>query len=114
MRTLHLLAFGALYGGHIYGGQAEPLAQAWLATVLTGGALMLLEALREPVFWLQVRGVATLIKLALAALVPFAGGLSVGLLTVAAVVGAVSSHMPGRYRYFSIFHGRVIGAREKG
>ena len=114
LRTLHLLAFGALYGGHVYGAPAEPLAQALIATVATGAALMLLDALREPVFLLQIRGLATLVKIALAALVPLAGALSVAVLTLAAVLGALSSHMPGRYRYYSVYHGRVVGSREKG
>ena len=35
------------------------------------------------------------------------------LLTVAAVIGAVSSHMPGRYRYYSLLYRRVVGSREK-
>jgi hypothetical protein len=29
-------------------------------------------------------------------------------LIVAVIIGGVSSHMQGKYRYFSPFHGRVI------
>ena len=114
LRTLHLLAFGALYGGHLYGAPAESLARALIATVATGAALMLLDALREPVSLIQIRGLATLVKIALAAILPLAGALSVVVLTLAAVLGALSSHMPGRYRYYSIYHGQVVGPREKG
>jgi hypothetical protein len=114
LRTLHLLAFGALYGGHLYGAPAESLSEALVATVGTGTALMLLDALREPVFLLQIRGLVTLVKVALAAILPLAGALSVAVLTLAAVLGAMSSHMPGRYRYYSIYHGRVVGSDEKG
>lgn len=30
------------------------------------------------------------------------------LLLTAVVIGGVSSHMPGKYRYFSPLHGRVV------
>ena len=33
----------------------------------------------------------------------------VGLLTLVVVIGVVTSHMPGRYRYYSLLHGRPIG-----
>ncbi len=36
------------------------------------------------------------------------------LLTAVVVIGAVTSHMPGRYRYYSLLHGRSIGHDAKG
>ena len=38
LRTLHLMAFGALYGGHVYSLPAEQLLSALFATVASGGA----------------------------------------------------------------------------
>ena len=35
-------------------------------------------------------------------------------LLVAIMVGGVSSHMPGRYRYYSLLHGRDVGHGGKG
>ena len=40
--------------------------------------------------------------------------LRVPLLTLALVIGVVASHMPGRYRYYSPFHRRVVGHQDKG
>ena len=114
LRTAHLLAFGALYGGHVYAAGDERLVAAWAATATTGGALLLLDAVREPASLVQVRGLAAFVKIALAVAVLALGGRQVALLTLAAVIGAVSSHMPGAYRYYSPWHGRVIGSREKG
>ena len=30
------------------------------------------------------------------------------LLVVAIIIGGISSHMPGRFRYYSLWHGREI------
>ncbi len=114
LRTAHLLAFGALYGGHVYGVAAAELRPALLATVATGAALMGLEMYRTPVWPLQVRGLATFLKLALVAAVGVYWSWRLWLLTAAAIIGGISSHMPGQLRYFSVLHGRVVGGQESG
>ncbi len=114
LRTAHLLAFGVLYGGHVHGIAAERLAAALTATVGTGTALMALEAVRAPVWLVQVRGVATLVKIGLVVLAQAQPAAAVPVLTLTIVIGAVSSHMPGRWRYHSLLHGRVVGPRDKG
>lgn len=114
LRAAHLIAFGALYGGTVYGAPSAQLTPALVATVGTGGALMLLDAVRAPIWLVQVRGAATLIKIALVAVAWTTPPLAVPLLTVTIAIGAVSSHMPSRWRYHSLVHGRVVGPHEKG
>jgi hypothetical protein len=114
LRTAHLVAFGCLYGGHVYGIAAESLRPALGATVASGALLMGLEIYRTPLWLVQVRGCATLVKVALLAAVGLWWELRVALLTLAIVIGGVASHMPGRYRYYSVLHRRVIGNQEPG
>ena len=114
LRTLHIIAIAALYGGHVYGVQAERLVPALLATLGTGAALLGLEVFRAPIWMVQVRGVATGVKLALVAAVPVWWSGRVALLTLAIAIGAVVSHMPGRFRYYSLLHRRVVGPQDKG
>ncbi len=114
LRTLHLIAFGALYGGHIYSVPAQSLRWALLATVASGVALMSLEVYRTPLWLVQIRGLATLFKMALVFAVAVAWDARIWLLTLAVVTGGVVSHMPSRYRYYSVVHGRVIGEQESG
>jgi hypothetical protein len=109
-----LISFGALYGGHIYGISPERLGPALGATLASGGAFMALELFHAPVWLFQIRGVATLSKIALLAAVALAWDFRLVLLTAVLIIGAVSSHMPGRWRYHSILHGRVVGPRESG
>jgi len=114
LRTAHLIAFGMLYGGHIYGIPAERLHVALFATLGTGAAFMALEMYRTPLWLIQIRGLATIAKIILVAAVALFWDVRVWLLTAAIIVGSVSSHMPGRYRYYSILHGRAIGSQESG
>jgi hypothetical protein len=105
LRTAHLLAFGTLYGGHVYRLPAQRLWPALLATVASGAALMALEIYRTPLWLGQVRGVATLVKIGLIVAVAVYWDSRLWLLTAAAIIGGVVSHMPGRYRYYSFVHG---------
>ena len=114
LRTAHLIAAGALYGGHVYGVEAERLVPALAAVLATGGAFLGLEVYQSSIWLVQVRGVATLAKLATVAAVALFWEFRVPLLTLAVIIGGVSSHMPGRWRYHSVLHGRVVGPQESG
>ena len=114
LRTLHLIAVGALYGGHLYAVDATRLQSALLSVLLTGGLLVCFEVWQARIWLVQVRGVATFFKLGLLACTGLALDLTVALLTLALVIGSISSHMPSRWRYHSVLHGRVAGPTEKG
>ncbi|MBI4515591.1 MAG: hypothetical protein HY699_07225 [Deltaproteobacteria bacterium] len=114
LRTAHLLAFGALYGGHIYDVAPQRLSAALWATVATGAALMAVEMYRSPLWLMQVRGLAAMAKIVIVAAVAVNWELRVALLSAAVIIGGISSHMPGRLRYYSIAHGRVVGSQEAG
>jgi hypothetical protein len=114
LRTAHLIAAGALYGGHVYGVEAERLVPALAGVLATGGLFLAIEVYQASIWLVQLRGVATLVKLALVAAVAAFWDLRVVLLTLAVVIGGVSSHMPGRWRYHSVLHGRVVGPQESG
>jgi len=114
LRTLHLIAVGALYGGHLYAVDVTRLRPALLSVLLTGALLVCFEAWQARIWLVQVRGVATFAKFGLLAGIGFAPDLTVVLLTLALVIGSLSSHMPSRWRYHSVLHGRVAGPTEKG
>ena len=114
LRAVYLLAFACLYGGHVYGVAPERLVPALVATIASGGLLLAVDAVGEPISLIQVRGLATFAKIALVAAVYWTWELRVLVLTAVALIGAVSSHMPSRFRYYSPFHGRAVGSTEKG
>jgi hypothetical protein len=114
LRTLHLIAVGALYGGHLYAVDTTRLHSALFSVLLTGGLLVCFEVWQARIWLVQVRGVATFFKLGLLAGISLALDLTVALLTLALVIGSISSHMPSRWRYHSVLHGCVAGPTEKG
>ncbi len=114
LRTLHLIAAGALYGGCVYAVDTDRLAPAVAAVLLTGGGLACFEIWQTRIWLVQLRGIATLVKLGLLAAAGLDPDWTVALLTLAVLIGGVSSHMPSRWRYHSVLHGRVAGPTERG
>ena len=114
LRTVHVLAFATLYGGHVYNLPPERLLPALLATVATGVAFLAFEIYSAPVYLVEMRGLATVTKLVLVAAVAVFWEARVVLLSIAIAIGVVASHMPGRYRYFSLLHGRIVDTDGQG
>ncbi|MEE8396391.1 MAG: hypothetical protein V3S29_10075, partial [bacterium] len=89
----------------------EPVAElSWpfWGTVVSGSVFVLVELHCSFVFLLQLKGLAVVAKMLLLAAAGFTSEGALGLLIVAIVIGGISSHMPGRFRYYSIFHGREV------
>ena len=114
LRTLHLLAFGALYGGHVFDVSEARLVPALGAVIVTGVAFMLFEIWCAPVWVVQLRGFATYLKLMLLVAVSPFWEHRVAILSVIAAIGVCVSHMPGRYRYYSVLHRREMPGGGKG
>ncbi len=108
LRTVHLMAFGLLLGGHAW--EIEParlLGPLWV-TILSGAALMVLE-LRKSFEWLFLgKGVVILVKLGLLLLVPIFWEARVPLLLAVVVIASIGSHMPSRFRYYSLLRRRIV------
>jgi len=108
LRALHMISIAALYGGHVFGVEKERLFPAMLAVFASGGLFMLFEILRSPIWLVQLRGVATYLKIAMVVSVEVFWDWRVAILSVVIVIGTVVSHMPGSYRYYSLLHGREM------
>ncbi len=99
--------------GFLLGGAAQglTLAEQPLAlwhTLGSGVVFMALELYASCVWLLQLKGWAVLVKLLLLGGAYAAGSTGMPYLVAAVVIGGISSHMPGRYRYYSPLHGRVV------
>jgi len=107
-RTAHIIAMGILLGGHAFGAtKAELLPSLWL-TIVTGVALTVSEAGFRSLWLHQVRGLMTLSKLALLCSIPLLWEYRVTILAAVAAIASVGSHMPARFRYYSVIHRQVI------
>jgi hypothetical protein len=107
-RTAHIGVTGALVGGHVFDVPAGRLHPWLYATIFTGAALTLIEAFPHGRWLYQGRGLFVLAKLLLLLLIPWLWDYRVAILTVVIVLASVGSHMPARFRYYSVVHGRVL------
>jgi hypothetical protein len=108
LRTTHIGAMGVLLGGHAFDVTPERLKVSLWLTIGTGLALALVEAEPRLLWFHQARGVMTMAKVALICAVPLAWDYRLPILLAVIVIGSVGSHMPGRYRHYSVLYRRVI------
>jgi Zn-dependent protease with chaperone function len=108
LRTAHLAAMGVLLGGHAFDVPSQRLLPALYATVGTGVALGLVEA-GGGLAWLhQGRGLMTLAKLVLVVSVVWLWEWRFAILLVVVAMASVGSHMPARFRYYSVLYRKVL------
>jgi hypothetical protein len=107
-RTAHIGVTGILFGGHVFQIPADQLRIWLIATILTGAALVVLEGFSHGRWLYEGRGVAVFVKLLLLCLVPLFWGWRVFILALVVVIASVGSHMPARFRYYSVIHRRVL------
>lgn len=108
LRTLHLLSMGFLLGGVAQGLAPMSLPYAFWGTLISGGLFVLLELYQSCLFLLQLKGIAVMVKMALFFMMGHQPDWAVPLMVTAVIIGGVSSHMQGKYRYFSPWHGKVM------
>ncbi len=111
LRTAHLAATGILLGGHAFDVSRDRLLPALGWSVATGVAMVGLESGARGVWLVQGRGLLTLGKLGLLCTIPCFWNLRVPILLAVVALASIGSHMPARFRYYSILHGEVIRGR---
>jgi len=113
-RTAHIAAAGILVGGHAFDLPPDRLLLSLWLTIGTGVALGALEAGPRLLWFHQVRGLMTLAKLGLLSAVPFLWDywhLRLAVLLVVVGIASVGSHMPARFRYYSVILREVVRCR---
>lgn len=111
-RTLHLVAFGLVLGGYAFDVAPERVTPALVATLATGFLLMMLEVHQDARWPFLGKGLFVLAKLALLLLTPLFPGARLPLLVAVVVLAGVGSHMPRRFRHYSVLERRVVTCEE--
>jgi hypothetical protein len=107
-RTAHLLATSLLLGGHVFGVEPARLVVCLYATIASGAGLIVLELYRSCDWAYQGMGALVIVKTLMTAAAGIWWEQRVPLLLLVLILGSVGSHMPSRYRHFSLLHGRVL------
>ena len=108
LRTLHLLALAGVGGGVLFGLEPSLWFNYWWVAVVSGGLMVLMDIIPNPVWIVQVRGLVILLKLILLAVMFGYPAWDKFLLVFIIIISAVISHAPGKLRYYSLYHRRVI------
>ena len=104
------MAVAGVGGGILFGIEPGLWINYWWLALVSGVLMMLIDIISNPVWVVQVRGLVIFLKLAL---LVFLGGdpSNDGLILMAIIViSAVISHAPGKLRYYSIYHRKVISS----
>lgn len=107
-RTAHVVAAGVLLGGHAFGVERNRLLAPLYFTLATGAAMVASEAGPRAVWFHQLRGLMTFAKLLLVASVAVLWDWRLPILLAVVVLASVGSHMPARFRYYSVLYRRVV------
>ena len=108
LRTLHLVSVAGVGGGILFGLDREIWYAYWWLSVTTGVLLILIDALANPVWWIQVRGLTVYVKLVLLVCLWKFPDWDIALLLAVIVLSAVISHAPSKLRYYSIYHKKIM------
>lgn len=113
LRTAHIASMAVLLGGHAFDVPEVRLTGALHWTLATGLLLVLLEVYGTMGWLFEIRGLATVLKVILVALVPVFWEQRVWILMAVLVIGSLSSHTTASIRYYSVLTGRP-GERKPG
>jgi hypothetical protein len=108
LRTVHLIAASILVGGYAFAAPAAQLRLPLFTVVASGTGMVLLEAYPRLDSVFQGWALLTWAKLALLCLVPHAGRYRLAILMAVIVLASIGSHMPARFRHYSLLYRRVI------
>jgi len=108
LRSGHIVSSGVLLGGHVFGISPDQLFAWLIATVATGLGLIALDLYRSFDWFYLGQGVLVVLKVLLTAAAGLWWDQRVGLLVAVALIGSLGSHMPSRYRHYSLLHRREM------
>ena len=108
LRTMHLIGIAGLGGGFLYQSPSEVWLPYLILSIASGSGLMCLAIWTDGIWFIQLRGIAILIKLILLLSIPLLKGYGGYALIIIIVISGVIAHAPGDVRYYSIFHGKRV------
>lgn len=106
VRTGHIGVAAVLFGGCVLQVPFDQLTLWHHLTLASGSGLLLLEWLHDPRWPHRGKGLLGILHVGLGATIHFSLGLTVPLLWGILVSGGIGSHMPRRFRHWSILYGK--------
>ena len=115
LRALHVLCAGTLVGAFTFAVEGSARQNWFLATLLSGAALLSFDLIETSAFLLQLRGLIILVKIGLLLALPAFGAHGYAVLMSLLLLSVITSHAPSKLRYFMLVgRGRIQGSQSKG
>jgi hypothetical protein len=108
LRTAHLLSISVVCGGILLGVENTGFHYYWLAGIITGLALLFIDALSNLVWFVQVRGIVILGKIVILSTLPLIPDWNQPIIVLVMLLSGVIAHAPSGWRYYSLIHGKVV------
>ncbi len=105
LRTLHLVGFAGVFVATI---NESPGVVSWYITVISGSGLLILEALSNLVWFVQVRALVMYVKFLLLYLLFVFPDFAWHLLVLMVILSGIISHAPSSLRYYSFIHHKKV------
>lgn len=110
LRSLHLLGIAGFSGLFIFDlPEAQWSNWAHLA-IVTGLLMVMMEIWCDGVWFVQARGQIIIVKMILLVLCVYVPSISFACFVAMILLSGFFSHAPGKIRYYSIWHRRVVKA----
>ncbi len=109
-RTVHSAVTGILLGGYAFHASAASLRPVLWAVIASGTGLIAVDSYKSCDWVHQGWGLMLFLKLALLCLIPFWWEFRLPLLLAVVVLASVESHMPRKFRHYSLLYRRVMKA----
>jgi len=104
-RTLHLIGFAGVFASAI---SSHPQPIFWAITIISGLGLLILDALSNFVWFVQMRAITIYVKAALLYGLYVTPDYAMLWRILIIVISGVISHAPSSLRYYSVVHRRKI------
>jgi hypothetical protein len=108
LRTLHLIGVAGVGGAFLYQVPYTAWKPYFLLLIVSGAGMLVLDIWSNVRCLIQVRGIATIVKIAILTISFYVGIEEYMLITVIVIAGVIS-HAPGKVRYLPL-----VKALEKG
>lgn len=113
LRAFHILGVCGIGGGVLLQVPFENWKFYWVLAMATGCTLLLWEVIRDWRWLIQLKGVFTLLKVALLLLfIPFPE-YKAAIFTVILLLSVLITHGPANFRHYSIYHRQCIKSKKE-
>lgn len=110
LRSLHLVGIAGLAGHFLFDLNAAQWLPYAVLALGSGGLMVAMELWCDGIWLLQLRGQAILLKLMLLLAAVLLPALAAPLFVLIVLISGFFAHAPGRVRYYSLWHRRVVKA----